>query len=329
MPSMNIEEIKTNLNAVGFKVIKVLGQGGFGVVFLTERNGKLYATKIINASNASLVESANREFKMLEALGKTRCKEDTTEFYGAFEMVVESGTQYNIIFQEYINGPTVLDKLSQPMNEYDKYNLVLKIAKAIQCIHHLDLAHRDLKPANIIIDDTDGQPKLIDFGLACQMYNNNSMLACHGSVMGTIYYMPYEMIVYLIQQYDWSRPLIKVIYDFLPPPYLISRTYEDGKTVNDVLQGYDYRKSDIWAFGVIVYNIYHHVIPFFTTRGELFGGTNEQNYRQAAEIINQMSDCNYLQTSDPVINKIINGCFELDHRNRLTIDQIVNMLEQK
>ena len=64
------------------------------------------------------------------------------------------------------------------------------VADAVQYAHRKGVIHRDIEPANVLID-TEGQPKLTDFGLA-KKFEGDSGLTASGQVMGTPSYMPPE-----------------------------------------------------------------------------------------------------------------------------------------
>ncbi|MCA9674066.1 MAG: protein kinase, partial [Myxococcales bacterium] len=68
--------------------------------------------------------------------------------------------------------------------------IVMEVAQAIHYAHGKGIIHRDLKPANVLLD-TDGHPKVTDFGLAKNI-DHKSMLTRTGAVVGTPFYMPPE-----------------------------------------------------------------------------------------------------------------------------------------
>ena len=65
-------------------------------------------------------------------------------------------------------------------------------ALAVQYAHTQGVIHRDLKPANILID-SDGQPRITDFGLAKRI-SDDSGLTATGQVLGTPSFMPPEQV---------------------------------------------------------------------------------------------------------------------------------------
>ena len=162
-----------------YEVVKVLGQGGFGIVYLVKDIHRLNAFFVIK-------ELFSREFSFRHRDGKTvynkaeakkiflKIKEDIisevnilqkirnrniVEAYGYFE---ENNTLYSVM--EFIDGID-LDKYLRdvpPFSEDEAKDLLLQIINGIKEIHSLNILHRDIKPSNIM-RTKDGIYKIIDF----------------------------------------------------------------------------------------------------------------------------------------------------------------------
>ena len=74
----------------------------------------------------------------------------------------------------------------------DAREIARQIARGLEEAHEKGIIHRDLKPANVLLD-TDGHPKVTDFGLAKNI-DHKSMLTKTGAVVGTPFYMPPESL---------------------------------------------------------------------------------------------------------------------------------------
>lgn len=168
-----------------YRIIRVLGQGGFGITYLAEHTflDKLVAIKeffpkeycerdestshvTIGLKNSSeLVETLKAKF-LKEA--KNISKLDHPGIVKIFDIFQENGTAYYIM--EYVEGESLSSKIKRDgaMSEGDAISILRKVASAIEHIHGLSMNHLDIKPANIMIRAKDGEPILIDFGLSKQ-----------------------------------------------------------------------------------------------------------------------------------------------------------------
>ena len=172
-----------------YKIIKQLGKGGFGEVYLVsnQKDNKYYAIKKILINNLS-----EEELKLRETEGiilSNISNEYIVKYYDSFK-----DNDYLYILMEYCE--TDLKKF---INEHkDKkefidekiiHNIVLELCLGIKEIHKHNLIHRDLKPENIFIKDN--KIKIGDFGISKQLKMNVKYAF---SVVGTNFYMAPEII---------------------------------------------------------------------------------------------------------------------------------------
>ncbi|MDE5663995.1 MAG: serine/threonine protein kinase [Muribaculaceae bacterium] len=177
--------VNTKLQNGKYRILRVLGQGGFGITYLAEHTmlDKMVAIKeffpkeycdrdestsqvTIGLKNSSeLVETLKTKF-LKEA--KNISKLDHPGIVKIFDIFQENGTAYYIM--EYVEGESLSSKIKceGAMSEANAINMLMKIASAISHIHGLSMTHLDIKPANIMIRAKDGDPILIDFGLSKQ-----------------------------------------------------------------------------------------------------------------------------------------------------------------
>ena len=161
-----------------FELIRCLGEGAFGVVYLgfDPASKRKVALKIPLPESLCLpgrLESFSDEFAACIAV-------DHPGVVRIYESGFGSGIPY--IACEYIDGPTLADWLDadQPLPTWQIATQHLaKIATAISSIHAAGILHGDLKPANILLqkigpagacDLANWNPKICDFGLACQQH---------------------------------------------------------------------------------------------------------------------------------------------------------------
>ncbi|WP_372367513.1 protein kinase [Candidatus Uabimicrobium sp. HlEnr_7] len=169
-----------------YEVINKIGSGGMGAVYKAVQKipHRIVAIKI-STSNASDPRFI-REMRILANLDHP----NIGKIYDAG--VVDD---YRYMVMEYIDGERLDSYLKK--NEHlvlaDKINLLIKICSALSYAHRRDIIHRDLKPANIMITK-DGEPKIIDFGLAKRMKNSEFALTKAGDIIGTPAFMAPEQV---------------------------------------------------------------------------------------------------------------------------------------
>ena len=145
-----------------YRIRRELGRGGMGAVFLAEREDEAYqrqvAIKIIRQTipDAALEQRFQQEREILALLDHPHI----AILHDAG--VSEHGEPFFVM--EYIEGQPVID-FARALPLPEKLNLFLKICSAVAYAHRNLVIHRDIKPSNILVTK-DGQPKLLDFGLA-------------------------------------------------------------------------------------------------------------------------------------------------------------------
>ena len=151
-----------------FRIIRLLGQGGFGRTYLAEDYDKLNEYCVVKqfvpsvqgtAALQKAIQLFEREARQLQQLGKhdqipilSAYFEDTNQLYLA---------------QEYIEGENLSELLEQQgvWKEPQVKNLLFSLLPLLNFIHEKNVIHRDIKPENII-RRRNGKCVLIDFGVA-------------------------------------------------------------------------------------------------------------------------------------------------------------------
>lgn len=170
-----------------YKVMKVLGKGGMGIVYLVHdpQLNRNVALKIIHQQGSTTVQRFLREAKAISML-------DHPNIVKIFHLSsTKEGIPY--IAMEYVEGQT-LDKyleLHPHLSIKQKVRLLIPVLEAIHYAHDKGIIHRDIKPENILIDNH-GHPRLTDFGLAKELDVTGETLTKEGIVVGTIGYMSPE-----------------------------------------------------------------------------------------------------------------------------------------
>jgi serine/threonine protein kinase/Tfp pilus assembly protein PilF len=171
-----------------YDIIGEIARGGMGIVYRARQRSlkRIVALKVMKeGENAS--EKQIRRFKReTEAAAKLQ----HPNIVAVHEVGCHEGFHY--FTMDLIEGDPldaiVKRKEKMPVNRV--LEAVAEVAHAIHYAHGKGIIHRDLKPANVLLD-TDGHPKVTDFGLAKQI-DHKSMLTRTGAVVGTPFYMPPE-----------------------------------------------------------------------------------------------------------------------------------------
>ena len=147
-----------------YVIIRKLGRGGMGTVFLAERADgqfeKQVAIKILNrgADTAEILHRFRAERQILAKL-------DHPNIARLLDAgTTDDGLPYFII--DYIVGaPVTRFAVAQKLSMRQRLELFLKICDAVEFAHRNLVVHRDIKPSNILAN-AEGEPKLLDFGIA-------------------------------------------------------------------------------------------------------------------------------------------------------------------
>jgi serine/threonine protein kinase/Flp pilus assembly protein TadD len=159
-----IERLHTKIE--GYRIIKVLGEGGMGIVYLAEQQypvQRQVALKIIKPGMDSkrIIARFEAEQQALARLDHP----NIAHVYGGG--TTELDRPYFVM--EYIQGIPITDYCDQQkLTIKDRLNLFLQVCQAVQHAHQKGIIHRDIKPSNILVSVKNDRaiPKIIDFGVA-------------------------------------------------------------------------------------------------------------------------------------------------------------------
>lgn len=167
-----------------YRIVAVLGQGGFGITYKGEHTmlGTTVAIKeffmkgacerdensthvTTSQSNSELASRFRTKF-LKEA--KTLAALKHPNIIRVFDVFEDNGTAYYVM--DYIEGNNLSDivegkgRLSEPL----ALKYIRQVANALNYLHQKKLLHLDVKPANILLDKNTGNAILIDFGVSKQ-----------------------------------------------------------------------------------------------------------------------------------------------------------------
>jgi serine/threonine-protein kinase len=274
----------------GYRLETLIGAGGMGEVYLARDAslGRDVAIKILPrafTSHPDRLARFEREARMLGALNHP----NICAIYGFEEAEAssESGqAAMRFLILELVEGETLADTLAHGSEREgaglaprDALTIARQIAEALEVAHDKGIIHRDLKPANIKITP-DGVVKVLDFGLAKTVGADGSSPDLtqpadataggrrEGVVMGTAAYMSPEQA--------------------------------SGKAVD--------RRTDIWAFGVVVFEMVAGQRPF----------SGETRPETLAAILKSDPEWSHLPQGLPAdLRRLLRRCLEKDPKRRL------------
>ena len=178
-------------NHLTYRIVRALGRGGMGEVFLAEQRGmdRLVAVKIVSqglVDNAEVLSRFQREVKVIAKLNHT----NIVQAY-AYEQI----QGLHLLVMEYVDGLS-LDRVVQkkgPLSLVHSCHFVRQAALGLQHAHENGLVHRDIKPHNMMLTQKN-VIKVLDFGLALLAHRSQSSpgLTSANMLMGTPDYMAPE-----------------------------------------------------------------------------------------------------------------------------------------
>lgn len=206
-----------------YKIIRLIGAGGMGEVYLAE-DTRLHRQIALKVLTSQFETDSERikRFKKEARAVSALNHPNIITIYAIEE--TEAGS---FIATEYIEGQTLRERIAQkPLSWQEAVKIAIQISRALKTAHSVGIIHRDIKPANIMIR-RDGIVKVLDFGLAKLTGPDSRDLETRDHtaptrLMGTINYMSPEQVL--------------------------------GEQVDE--------RTDIFSFGVVLYEMLSGVAPF-------------------------------------------------------------------
>ena len=253
---MNLKE-NTPLQGGKYRILGLLGQGGFGITYLALQAGlnrevvikeffmREHCDRIEGSTRVSLGTSGSRESVALyldkflkEARNIAALKHaNIISIYDVFE---ENGTAYYVM--EYHSAGSLGSFVEQcgALREEDALYYIRQVAEALRFVHASRIMHLDIKPDNILVDD-DGNAVLIDFGQS-KRYNEKGKATSATPIGISHGYAPMEQynprgvreFSPATDVYSLGATLFTLLTGEIPPPAL---QLADSQCLLDALYG--------------------------------------------------------------------------------------------
>ncbi len=180
-------------NVDRFDVIRILGKGGMGTVYLArdQRLDRLVAVKVLHAEDMGDGDKRTRFMREARTAAAIRHPNVATIYE-----VGETPEGVPFIVMEYSEGETLSQRMRRrPPEAAEFLSIAKQIAAGVAAAHECGIVHRDLKSANIMIEPT-GQVKILDFGLAKALPTQLPRLTDSSSrrLFGTLHYLAPEQV---------------------------------------------------------------------------------------------------------------------------------------
>ncbi|MCA9018981.1 MAG: serine/threonine protein kinase, partial [Planctomycetaceae bacterium] len=177
-----------------YAIQKVLGQGAMGAVYLArdtqlDRDVALKIPKFGDGNGVDDQELLERFYREARASATLR----SPNICPVYDVGDIDGQHY--ITMAYIEGRPLKDytKSKKKHSEKQIISTIRKLAMGLEQAHKIGVIHRDLKPANIMVDEQ-GEPVVMDFGLARRSSSDDVQVTQSGAILGTPAYMSPEQV---------------------------------------------------------------------------------------------------------------------------------------
>ena len=260
-----------------YKVIEKIGEGGMGVLYLTE-DLELNRKAVLKFLPPDMMDDPDINLRF-----RREAQSAGSLSHPNIVTIYDVGIHENKTFiaMEYVEGKTLRELIKNDDLTTEKVtDFSVQICEGLNEAHSKGITHRDIKPENILIDEK-GKVKIVDFGLA-KVKNISKGITKQDSTVGTIKYMSPEQI----------------------------RN-----------QNVDHR-SDIWSFGVILYEMITGRYPF----------KGEHDASLFYSIINQNSEplARYKTDIGEGFQRIIDKSLDKDPETRYQhIDELLSDLRRE
>jgi serine/threonine-protein kinase len=211
-----------------YRIVREIGRGGMGSVYLAERAGDDFhqqvALKVIRQT--VLDDEAESRFRRERQILSLLDHPNIARLLDGG--VSEKGEPF--IAMEYVDGKSITDfAKDHSLDVESRLGLFLKVCSAVAFAHRNLIIHRDIKPSNILVR-SDGEPKLLDFGLAKLLDVEGDPTVTVARALTPAYASPEqlrgELLTTSTDVYSLGLVLYELLTDVQPFPERTSRSLE-------------------------------------------------------------------------------------------------------
>jgi len=266
-----------------YHIERELGRGGMGVVFLA-RDTRLDRDVAIKALPEHLLDDPDRMARF-QREAKTLAQLNHPNVGGIHGVEEHGGRRYLIL--EYVEGPTLAERLENgPVPLDEALDIADQIGAGLAAAHDAGIVHRDLKPGNIMLT-ADERVKILDFGLA----KHADAGGAASSAQTVLTHSP------TITRPPVHSPTMQGAI-MGTAPYM-SPEQARGKAID--------KRSDIWSFGAVLYEMLTGVSPFH----------GESATDSIGAILHRDADMGLLPAETPAsVRRVIVRCLRRDRAER-------------
>ena len=147
-----------------YSIIKLLGEGSFGTIYLVSKENKMYVIKELSLKMYNSTSIITNEINILDKIYKKGCVDYLLCYKGSF---FEQNFAY-IITEEFENSTTLEDFIfnNQKLSRKILISIFKQLINAFAYLHKLNIVHNDIKLNNILINK-EYKIQVIDFGISC------------------------------------------------------------------------------------------------------------------------------------------------------------------
>lgn len=229
-----------------YQILRQAGQGGMGIVYQAYDAAlqRPVALKVLQLSRTGL-------YHQQQLLEEARVASSLQHPNIVTVYDISRSEQQSYIVTEWLEGQTLDQYQRRPLSLADKIDLLWQVASGLAGAHQAGVIHRDLKPSNLLVCLPERHVKILDFGMASRQRRLQHVAATEGAGL------PPMLSSQLHSQWSQHTTAFQIKGTL---PYLAAELLQSDIEAT--------AQTDIFAFGVIMYELCYGVHPFLHDSAE-------------------------------------------------------------